>query len=145
MTTEEKAKAYDEALERAKEIKSKILSSHLSTESCKAVSEYINEIIPELRESEDERVRKGIVETIKQCPDTFLNSKNRDEMLAYLEKQKEHKPASTEDMPYITDEHFWEREPADSFKYKLAEYMTNAAPRRRAHTDMNMASVPSQS
>lgn len=36
----------------------------------------------------------------------------------------EQKPASTEDMPYITDEHFYEREPADSFKYKLAEYMT---------------------
>lgn len=53
MTPEEKAKAYDEALEKAKEIKSKILSSHLSTESCRAVSEYIDEIIPELRESED--------------------------------------------------------------------------------------------
>ncbi len=36
----------------------------------------------------------------------------------------EQKPASTEDMPYITDEHFYEREPKDSFKYKLAEYMT---------------------
>ena len=39
-------------------------------------------------------------------------------------EQKEQKPTSTEDMPYITDEHFYEREPADSFKYKLAEYMT---------------------
>lgn len=42
----------------------------------------------------------------------------------WKDKQKERKPASTEDMPYITDEHFYEREPADSFKYKLAEYMT---------------------
>ena len=39
-------------------------------------------------------------------------------------EMEEQKPNSTEDMPYITDEHFYEREPADSFKYKLAEYMT---------------------
>ena len=61
MTTEEKAKVYDEAVKKAKEIKSKILSSHLSTESCKAISEYIDEIIPELKESEDERIRKELV------------------------------------------------------------------------------------
>ena len=47
--------------------------------------------IPELRESEDEQVRKSIVATIKQCPDDFLNPKNRDRMLAYLERQKEQK------------------------------------------------------
>ena len=40
------------------------------------------------------------------------------------EHPKEQKPASTEDMPYITDEHFFEREPVDSFRYKLAKYMT---------------------
>ena len=39
-------------------------------------------------------------------------------------KTQEQKPNSTEDMPYIADERFYEREPADSFKYKLAEYMT---------------------
>ena len=49
---------------------------------------------------------------------------------AWLEKQKEQKPASTEDMPYITDEHFYEREPADSFKYKLAEYMTRCCTKK---------------
>lgn len=38
--------------------------------------------------------------------------------------RKEQKPISTEDMPYVADEHFFEREPADSFKYRLAEYMT---------------------
>lgn len=42
----------------------------------------------------------------------------------------EQKPTSTEDMPYITDEHFFEREPADSFKYKLAEYMTRCCTKR---------------
>ena len=39
-------------------------------------------------------------------------------------KQKEQKPISTEDMPYVADEHFYGRPPTDSFKYRLAEYMT---------------------
>ena len=53
-------KKYNEALKRAKEIKEKIVYSHLSTESCKAVSEYIDTIIPELAENEDEKIRKEI-------------------------------------------------------------------------------------
>ena len=56
------------------------------------IKEAFEFFAPELAGSEDERIRQGIVETIKQCPDTFLNPKNRDKMLAYLEKQKEQKP-----------------------------------------------------
>ena len=44
--------------------------------------------------------------------------------------EKDQKPISTEDMPYITDKHFYEREPADSFKYKLAEYMTKCCTKK---------------
>ena len=50
----------------------------------------LRNLIPELRESEDERIRKAIVATIEQCPDDFLNPKNRDRMLDWLEKQKDH-------------------------------------------------------
>ena len=60
--------------------------------------------IPELRESYDERVRKNIVATIEQCPDDFLSPKNRDRMLAYLEKLKEQKP-KTFNEPYNPDEY----------------------------------------
>ena len=71
-------KKYKDALSRAR-------SMYESQDD----AELAAHIFPELRESEVERIREGIVETIKQCPDTFLNPKNRDEMLAYLEKQKE--------------------------------------------------------
>lgn len=54
-----------------------------------ATKEDAEYYFPELRESEDERVRQGIVETIKQCTD-MLDPKNQKRMLAYLEKQKEH-------------------------------------------------------
>lgn len=67
MTTEEKARAYDEALEKAKEIKGKIMSSHLSTESRKAVSEYIDTIIPELAESEDEEMFDAFMHKLEVC------------------------------------------------------------------------------
>lgn len=221
MRIEEKAKAYDEAIKKAKEIKEKIVYSHLSTESCKAVSEYIDTIIPELAESEDERIIEEIKFAVMQMPSERQDTKNRclawlekhkeslhisetckenadsftdederirrkiiehfksktketwcnmpvKDIIAYLEKQKdlaaipdelvknyklfcengrrevavlinaingineqkEQKPASTEDMPYITDEHFFEREPADSFKYKLAEYMTKCCTKK---------------
>ena len=57
----------------------------------------LESLIPELRESEDERIRKAIVATIEQCPEDFLNPKNRDKMLAYLERQKE-QPISAEEV-----------------------------------------------
>ena len=91
MTDKEKAKAYDEALKRAKEIKSKILSSHLSTESCKAVSEYIDTIIPELKESEDERITRAINNMLPFIPDEAYanNGVTKEGVLNWLEKQKE--------------------------------------------------------
>ena len=83
-------KKYKEALERAKEIKSKILLSHLSTESCKAVSEYIDTIIPELAESEDERIRKELIRVFRESGWTNLSENlTIEEAIAYLEKQKE--------------------------------------------------------
>lgn len=101
MTHKEKAKAYDKALKRAKEIKSNILSSHLSTESRKAVSEYIDTIIPELRESEseDERIRKWLYDYISNCPNNnfaFYGGVGKDAVLNYLEKRKEPKWSPSE-------------------------------------------------
>lgn len=91
MTDKEKAKAYDEAIKKAKEIKEKIVYSHLSTESCKAVSEYIDTIIPELRESEDEKIIKRLLTLVKILDPCFFEGDNpsKKECLAWLEKQKE--------------------------------------------------------
>ena len=83
MNIEEKAKAYDEALEKAR----------IYRDNAKAVEEYSSvaryeNIFPELRESEDERIRKRIVLLVEQ----FAQGLNKGPMLAYLEKQKEQKP-----------------------------------------------------
>ena len=85
MTQEQKAKAYDEALEKAKEY------------MVKGYDVLMPDLFPELKESEDERIRKALLTK-------FTNEKEKgakydvhgvslDDIIAYLEKQKEQKPS----------------------------------------------------
>ena len=57
--------------------------------------EALETLIPELRESEDERIRKGIIEIIKAVSgpdcDVYLDEKKQEKYIAWLEKQKEDK------------------------------------------------------
>ena len=62
MTTEEKAKAYDEAIEIAKS-KIKNDKDHILYE------DDITDIFPELKESEDERIRKWLICYFKEVCD----------------------------------------------------------------------------
>ncbi len=79
-TIEEKAKAYDEALERAREM--------CTMPTDKATMEYI---FPELCESEDERMGDIILEGFKNYSRSFSKWNNVpvERIIAYLEKQKE--------------------------------------------------------
>ena len=73
MTEKEKAKAYDEALERAKKLHDKI---------------DIKEIFPELNESEDERIKKAIIEFFEsEDDDTTYSLVRKKDIIAWLEKQ----------------------------------------------------------
>ena len=85
MTNEEKIIAYDEALERAKEIMDNTCSSETTKVTCQ-------EIFPELTEnaeSEYERIRKAIIGHLKNDVDFVCNGITKDECLAWLEKQKD--------------------------------------------------------
>lgn len=76
-------KKYNEALERAKQF-----SEHPLQEDSANIVEYI---FPELAESEDERIRKEILNVFKQLgKDTTLCGRNYDyaKWIAWLEKQK---------------------------------------------------------
>ena len=69
-------KSYKEALERARDIKNGNPNSSTANVVCE-------EIFPELKESEDERIRKELIELIaKHCGKTC-------EMYLWLEKQGE--------------------------------------------------------
>lgn len=71
---------YEEALERAKELH----------EAGNALTKSQMEIVfPELKESEDERIRTRLIALVE----AFGQGEYKDEMLAYLERQKEQQPA----------------------------------------------------
>ena len=95
-TIEEKAKAYDEALERADAIYPGL------HEQDKKVLEYI---FPSLLESEDESVLERIIELVKR----FALGDEKGPMLSYLEKQKEQKPAEwgEEDEKVLNSTIYW--------------------------------------
>jgi len=90
MTTEEKAKAYDEALERAKDIMKGPSPKDGALSACRY-------ILPELKESEDEKIRMWLIRLINTAGyrelDTDPMPVPRREVVAWLEKKGEQKPA----------------------------------------------------
>jgi bifunctional pyridoxal-dependent enzyme with beta-cystathionase and maltose regulon repressor activities len=90
MTTEQKAKAYDEAIERAKGFK---------TDECRDVAEYI---FPELKETKEDRIIKAIKNCIKKGFIGYgqIEGVIEDDCLAWLEKQGEKKPMWSEEDDY---------------------------------------------
>jgi len=83
MTTEQKAKAYDEAL--------KVANNELracGTFDCDCARQIFR-LFPELKENkepDDEKVRKGLIELVKQSSE-ILEKKNQEQMIDWLEKQ----------------------------------------------------------
>lgn len=92
MTIEQKAKAYDEAIERAKEICAAFPLSENTRNTCET-------IFPELKENEDERIRKECISIIdawdKSCrlEGDYCDAAS---CIAWLEKQGEKKPTDEE-------------------------------------------------
>ena len=82
MTVEEKARAYDEALERARERYEKVPDSVLGLN--------LVGIFPELKlkYSEDERIKKEIIRTLKGEL-RYTSQEDTDRYVAWLEKQKD--------------------------------------------------------
>ena len=97
LSIEEKAKAYDEAIERAKKWHNAPNIDKIPTYG----NRVIEEIFPELRESEDERIKKELIQFIKNWkdynnigrphdfPTLTRNVEQCDRYIAWLEKQKD--------------------------------------------------------
>jgi len=82
LSIEEKAKAYDKALEKARQ-----LCAYPTT---KPFISDLQDLFPELKESEDEEIRKGIIAILNNYVDNSNIFKAK--ILALLEKQGEQKP-----------------------------------------------------
>lgn len=88
LTIEQKAQAYDEAFERAKEEWSNNLDS-----AYKNYREHLEIIFPELKESEDEKIRKAIIDYFRWNTDSqLLNEFTNREVFDWLEKQGKQNP-----------------------------------------------------
>lgn len=66
-------------------------------------------VFPELRESEDERIRRELIEYLRGDLDD-ITTDDTDRWIAYLEKQKEQKPISQEDFDTAKHEALWEEQ-----------------------------------
>ena len=88
LSIEEKAKAYDEAIKRVENIKTgKCETTFVFTEG------LFEHIFPELKESEDERIRKDIIDHLQFLAKYCIESMpNVDKWIAWLEKQGKKKP-----------------------------------------------------
>ena len=85
LSIEEKAKAYDEAIKKAE-------SLYKAAEPMSGCNVIIETLFPELKESEDEKVRKKLINLVKKSYEQggyALHKWEADEMLTWLEKQGE--------------------------------------------------------
>lgn len=83
---------YKEALEKARQFSERPLE-----EDSSSIVEYI---FPELKESEDERIRKAVIEMIHDTPNIECEENynvRKEDVLAWLEKQGEKKPIEWKD------------------------------------------------
>lgn len=85
LTIEEKAKAYDEAILKLRDMMPNW--ERLSYNGKTFLQDLIH-IFPALKESEDERIRKEIIYHIQNCDDT-IDEETEKKMIAWLEKQNE--------------------------------------------------------
>lgn len=89
LSIEEKARRYDEAIERGKQIQNTPYTAHWDI-----MKEVVEHLLPELVESGDERIRKAIIcgmHALKDQHKTCFASIPIDNAIAWLEKQVEQK------------------------------------------------------
>lgn len=101
MTPEEKAKAYDEAIKKAAAL-------YKASEPMSGCNVIIETLFPELKESEDEKIREELIKHLKEGAEGYEpagSSSDYQRWLAWLEKQgqqEEPRVYETEDGEVIT-------------------------------------------
>jgi len=114
MTQEQKAKAYDKLFIKAKRIYNK--------ENDVLIMHTIEDLFPEFKESEDEKIRKEIIDFIYDKTDTYELREKSNSWLAWLEKQDEQKPQrmiSAEAKEAMYDKPAWSEEDEDVINHLI--------------------------
>ena len=124
MTQEQKVKAYDEALKRARE---SLKDGGISQNTI----DYLTNVFPELAEPEDERIKKEIIYFLSR--NTFQFGEDIDKYkswIAWLEKQGEPKEYTFKSIPRLLDM-IEPTERAKAYSKKLIKTLTEEG----YHTD----------
>lgn len=88
MTIEEKAKAYDTAFEYAKSALDNLSDNYVCTHITKdGIRDIFARMFPDLQETEDEKIRKELVNLVKESPGYF-GVRDKNATLAWLENVK---------------------------------------------------------
>ena len=111
LTIRQKAQAYNEALKRAKDaLNDETISSNTIA--------YLQDIFPELKESEDERIRKLLIRLFRSNTNEKFDDVSTQDIIAWLEKQKEFVSADFDDV--------WETADCDELTAPLEKYSKDA-------------------
>jgi len=99
MTQKEKAQRYIEALERARKLHKDAIDmgENIWAKQCEI-------IFPELAESEEDKIRKDLIEWIDDFPDPIWRCHHKKDVIAWLEKQGEHHIACNEEQLKVLNE-----------------------------------------
>ena len=92
LTIKEKAKRYDEAIERAEKWRNAPNVDKIPT----FANRVIDEIFPEFEENEDERIRKEIINFLELPHPQFVGKRDHKTWITWLEKQGEKNTAWSE-------------------------------------------------
>ena len=102
MTKEEKARAYDEALEGIEDYIKSLKNVNDGIWSARDIENSLLEIFPQLKESRDEKIRKTLINFFDGWGDKVWDSGIKySEVIAWLEKQK----TSEESLQYLRENH----------------------------------------
>lgn len=78
MTNNEKAKAYDKALKKA---------STAYKDEDRHLKATLERIFPELKEDDDEKIKKDLIQWVDEFPDTIWRGHYKKDIIAWLEEQ----------------------------------------------------------
>lgn len=120
LSIEEKAKRYDKAIEKAK----KFYNDKQVRVGMTPIE--LEEIFPEFKESEGEKIRKVLIGWINLEPSTSFNDTfdgfSKEQILAWIEKQGEHNPTWSEEdeemLQGIWDEILANKHEAKEYEWK---------------------------
>ena len=104
-------KKYNEALERARKIHNDTVFDY--------VKGMIEEIFPELKDSEDERIRKKLIEYFNVYPKDYYGELKKSHIIAWLEKQGERSDTNSNTENDYTKVYEWLKKNKDRYVHNL--------------------------